>query len=105
MRLSFRLPAFECLAAPELDGGQPQRQPFQSHRQTGVQVDPAGGEVHRPALRVLAHGAFADQPHRGHILALVTELGRVVHNQKQALLRSGAAPASQENDRPEFALR
>ena len=82
MRLSFRLPAFECLAAPELDGSQAQRQPVQRHHQTGMQVNPAGGKVHRPAFGVLAHTAFADQPHRGHILALIAELGGVMHDQK-----------------------
>ncbi|MDR3573590.1 MAG: hypothetical protein P4L50_07005, partial [Anaerolineaceae bacterium] len=46
--------AFECFAAPELDGSQAQRQPFQSYRQTGVQANSAGGEVHRAALSVLA---------------------------------------------------
>jgi len=68
MSLSVCLPAFECLAAPELDGGQAQRQTFQSYCQTGVKVDPAGGEVRGVSLRVFAHGLFADQSHCGLLL-------------------------------------
>jgi hypothetical protein len=84
MSLSFCLPVFECLAAPELDGGQTQRQTFQSYYQTGVQVDPTGGEVHWPPLRVLTHGPFADQSDSGHVFPLVTELGRVMQHQNRS---------------------
>jgi len=64
----------------QLDGAS-EWQLFQGYRQAGVQTNPTRGEVHGPAVLILAHRTFADQPHRIHILPLVTELGRAVQNQ------------------------
>jgi len=78
--------AVKLISRPELDGRQPQWQPVQRDRQAGMHQDPADGNVPPSATLVPAANGVVENTNRGHLLAMVGELGRVMQNQYRPLL-------------------